>query len=104
MKADELIKKVEDFMVENDISLDRFCYEDIDVKLLEEKVGTMEYILVAERGTTGDHDTSQTVVYFKEYDIYLSLDGYYNSQDGSNFDYAKFKEVKPKKVTTTIYS
>jgi len=53
----------------------------------------------------GRADTSQfwSIVYFKDYDVYLKISGTYDSYGEYEHEYDTIKEVKPKQVTETIY-
>lgn len=49
-----------------------------------------------------DYDTDVQVIHFKEHNVYISLSGYYSSQEGTNWD-GEFKVVYPKTKTITVY-
>lgn len=51
------------------------------------------------------YDTSEfwSVVYFKDFDIYVRIDGEYDSYGQGEHEYDEIKQVFPKEITTTIY-
>lgn len=73
-------------------------------KNLTEKFGEIEYKKCNERSKYGDHDEVETVIYFKDHDVYLSITGYYSSHNGSEFDDEVFEIVYPYTVTSIEYS
>lgn len=50
-------------------------------------------------------DTSQfwQVIYFKDHDVYLRIEGEYDSYGQGEHEYDTIEEVKPKEVLTVIY-
>ncbi len=56
--------------------------------------GEYDYELEADR-PFGQEDVQRTVLHFKEHNVYIALDGYYDSWSGGNWDCAEFYEVKP---------
>jgi hypothetical protein len=110
MEAKELIEKLrnwndgEEEQGYYDSIHRRIAHQDIDQDKLKEDFGDFEYKLMAERGSTGDHDSCTTVIYFKEHDVYLALEGWYSSQEGSMFEDDNWHQVYPKQITRTIYT
>ncbi len=49
-----------------------------------------------------DKDQAVCVIYSEKHDVYIGVDGYYSSNDGSTYDNGPY-EVRPKEVTVTIY-
>lgn len=56
-------------------------------------------------GGEGQGDTWYSIKYFQEYDLYIRVDGWYQSHYGVEFydGWDSCKEVKPKKKTITVY-
>ena len=73
--------------------------DEIEAAITEE-CGEWEYELTADR-PFGEEDTQRTVLFFKEHNVYLAFDGYYDSWSGGNWDDANFYEVKPVEKTYT---
>ncbi len=69
---------------------------------LKETIGEIEFKIINERSMFGDHDSSETVIYFKEHDLYLEVSGYYSSMNGCDYD--EINEVFPETFTTIIYN
>jgi len=74
---------------------------DFDEEKVEKEFGKIEYLLTDERLADGDHDTSMSVIYFEDHDVYIAITGYYSSHDGTEFD--EMSIVKPEKVTIIKY-
>lgn len=72
--------------------------EDIENWLKELGLGELEY-------KDSREDTSEfwTVIYFKDHDIYLRIDGVYDSYGQYEHEYNSVKQVFPKEIQTTIY-
>ncbi len=67
---------------------------------ITEACGEWEYEITAER-PFDEHDAQRSVFHFKDHNVYLSFDGYYDSWSGGNWDDAEFYEVKPVERTYT---
>ena len=52
---------------------------------------------------SSDPDDYPVVVYFKKHDVYIKIDGYYTSYEGSTFD-EDYYEAKPEQKTITVYT
>lgn len=65
----------------------------------------LEWTEVKQRGGEGEGDVWYSVKYFPEHDVYLRVDGYYASHNGTYFDdgWNCVKEVKPMEKTITVY-
>jgi hypothetical protein len=68
-------------------------------------IGLGEYEEVDQYGGEGQGDTWYSVKYFKQHDVYIRVDGYYQSYDGVDFynGWESCKEVKPVIKTITAY-
>lgn len=64
------------------------------------KLGEYEHVLECDR-PFGEEDTQRTVILFKDHNVYLAMDGYYDSWSGGNWDGAELYEVKPVTKTYT---
>lgn len=97
MNYSEIIEKLKD----SDISVNNFAYEDYNV----EELGLGEIKEVEQYGGEGQGDTWYSVKYFVDHDVYIRVEGWYSSYEGSNFDgWSSCKEVKPVKKTITVYN
>jgi len=110
MDADKLVSILESFqdsyeLIENyGYTSERLYHDDIKTDELEKIVGEIEYVQVCKRSSFGDHDTVETVIYFKEHNIYLLAEGYYSSQEGASFDSSGWEEVEKKTKKVTYYA
>lgn len=79
---------------ENKIKVDQF-FKDL--------VGEWEE--VSQHGGEGEGDNWYSVKYFKDHDVYLKVNGYYQSHYGTDFGSWKdaVKTVVPKEKVITIY-
>lgn len=76
---------------------------DIDVKMLEEKTCEFKYIKKNERSVFCI-DLIETIIYFIDFDIYISIDGIFSSwEDDVYFTEDYMFESEPKIVTNIIY-
>ena len=74
--------------------------EDIDT-IFSETFGDVEE--VAQEGGEGQGDDWFAVILFKEHGVYIKIEGFYSSDEGTNFDDSEFLEVTPKQKTITVY-
>lgn len=107
MDANELLEELNCFKQEEDEyyvnNPTRFGFGyDIDEDKVREKFGEFEYELTNERLSDGDHDTILTVIHFKDHNLRVGIYGYYDSNNGSEFDLG-FCIVEPYQVTVTRY-
>jgi hypothetical protein len=63
-------------------------------------LGVME--LANHYGGEGQGDSYWNVIYFKDHDVYIKQDGYYQSYSGTEF-YEEPYEVRPQEKTITVY-
>lgn len=61
---------------------------------------------VEQYGGEGQEDTWYSVKYFKDHDVYLRVDGYYQSHSGTDFESwdSAVSIVKPQQKTITVYN
>ena len=73
---------------------------------LIESLGLGKMIEVDSYGGEGQGDTWYSVKHFVDHDVYIRVDGYYTSYDGTSFDggWACCSEVKPVEKTITVYN
>jgi len=110
-KAEEIIEYLENYEGTKDEQEDRYYnprsaigHQDFDQTEIESKFGELEYVLCAERGSQGDHDSAETVILFKEHNIYISIDAWYSSQEGTNFEDGEFQQVYPRTKVVNYFS
>lgn len=72
--------------------------------IADELVGIGKWEEVEQKGGMDEGSEWYSVKYFKDHDVYIKTDGYYQSHHGTDFEYGYGKEVKPKEVKITIYS
>ena len=92
--SEELIQIIK----ENDLHHALFeCYEASETVDFPKDYEQVEYIC--------NSDEMYCVIHFKEENIYLQLDGEYDSYGGGDHWYkGNIKEVFPKQVTITVYA
>lgn len=73
---------------------------ETDIKI-RELVGEIE--MAEHYGGEGEGETWYDVILFKEHDVYVQIDAYYQSYDGTDFSSSKFREVKPETITKVVY-
>ena len=75
--------------------------QDVDDVVFKETFGEIEE--VAQEGGEGEGDEWFTVILFKEHGVYIRIDAYYSSIDGTDFEDSEFLEVTPREKTITVY-
>ncbi len=108
MNGAEIIEKLKEILRPEGEYDDWTPYKDVGHNDMSDEIteeldaafGNYEYVLTADR-PFGEEDTQRTVIYFSHHDVYLALDGYYDSWSGGNWDDADFYEVKPVEKTYT---
>jgi len=78
-----------------------FAYEDYDVK----ELGLGEIKEVSQQGGMDEGSHWESVKYFKDHDVYISVVGHYQSYNGTEFygEWGCCNEVIPKEKTITVY-
>lgn len=68
-------------------------------------IGVGEFKQVEQYGGEGEGETWHVVYYFVEHDVYIRVDGFYQSYDGTEFydGWGCCREVRPKEKTITVY-
>jgi len=84
-------------------------YKDVSEKAWEfykDETGyNLEWEEVAQKGGEGEGDEWYSVKYFPQHDIYIRVDGWYQSHNGTEFDgWGCCTEVRPKEVLVTVYN
>lgn len=94
-------KEILEILEEKLAKVEDFAYESYD----EEKLGLGPIEEVHQEGGEGEGSHWESVQYFKEHDVYISVVGYYTSYHGTDFydGWSCCKEVKPKEKTITVY-
>ena len=90
---------VEDSQVVPDITKSNFGYGDIINPF--PKAGS--WVEVAQKGGEGEGESWYTVKHFVDHDIFIKLNGFYTSYDGTDFDGYDYKEVLPHQEVITVY-
>jgi len=90
-------------------SVTAFAYGDFGIPtgrysvVYVEGVGACEE--VAQKGGEDEGSEWYSVKYFPDHDIYIRVDGYYSSYNGTDFydGWANCKEVRPKEKVIIVY-
>lgn len=82
-------------------TVDDFAMQDFKVKDL----GLGPIKLIDEKGGEGEGEEWYAVFHFKAHDIYIKVNGYYTSYDGTEFEggWGCCNEVTPKKESITVW-
>ena len=105
MKASNIIKLTDSLGKQQFGELRQFILENRleipqNVRNFLNAVGT---ISISENGKLHHGNTFETVYYFEDHNVYLSISGWYSSFLGMDFEDAGIKEVTPKQKTITIF-
>lgn len=99
MNYQEIIDKLEEL----DISVDNFAYEDYQI---EDEAGLGEIVEIEQQGGEDEGSNWYSVKHFVDHNIYIKVQGYYQSHHGTDF-YGGLKdccsEVKPAQKTITVF-
>ena len=67
--------------------------------------GVGEYIEVDKYGGEGQGDTWYSIKYFPDHDIYIKVEGYYSSYEGTSIEgWHCCTEVRPQEKTIIVYN
>jgi len=77
--------------------------KEIKIKEIFDKLGLGQVEEVAQYGGEGKGDTWYSVKYFKDHDVYIRIDGFYTSHNGTDFYDGYGVEVKPKEKVITVF-
>ena len=94
---DDIVKIMEKL----EIDVANFTNEDFDYDELEKEVGTWDE--VDHYGGSDCGSEWYSVYHFTEHDVYIRVEGYYSSYEGTNFDGEDFQEVFPTEVKRVEY-
>lgn len=78
--------------------------KNIKEKEILNYLGLGEIIEVEQYGGEGQGDTWYSVKHFKDHNVYIQTDGYYQSHNGTDFYGDVGHEVFPKEITKLVYS
>ncbi len=113
MKFAEIVAKMEELEITPQYLAEDLEYGDDDdyerkdrnektkVQLLEDAVGPFKQVY--SKGGEGQGEEWFAVTLFEDHDVYIRVDGFYTSYDGTSFDCAEFREVRPQEKTITVY-
>jgi len=75
------------------------------IKKLSRKKAGLNWVEVDKYGGEGKGSTWYSIKYFIDYDIYIKVDGYYQSYNGTEFydGWDSCSQVFPKQKTITVY-
>ncbi len=105
MDYQEIITKIK----ESDIAVEEFAHEDFSFPFSEkeflEKNGIPNWKEIEQYGGEGQGDTWYSVKHFPEHNVYIKVEGYYQSYNGTEFHkgWDSCSEVKPVTKTITVY-
>lgn len=78
-------------------------HRPLEKEYILKQLGLGEVIEVDQYGGEGEGETWYTVKYFKDHDVYIRTDGYYQSYNGTEFENGYGYEVRPQQKTITVY-
>ena len=91
-------KKILNILQEKEVSWEDLGYDCVNWKELN--LGDVK--CVDSYGGEGQGETYYKVYHFKNHDVYIRIDGFYQSYNGAEFDNPPY-EVKPKEKTIIVY-
>lgn len=94
LTAQEIIK----FLEEKGVTVEDFAWGDFENF---GEIGAWEE--VQKYGGEDQGSTWYSVKHFKDHDVYIRTDGYYQSYNGTDFYDGYGKEVTPKEKTITVF-
>ncbi len=93
MNGQEIIEKLNEVSNKSD-----FWWKDLD----EEVFGKAD-IIDEEGGYGGGGEYAHRVRFFEDHNVYIKLEGFYSSYNGTDYDDNDYEEVKPVERTVTFY-
>lgn len=93
--------EIVDILEDSGISVSSFAYGDFSDSQLTYPLG--EWTEVARGGGMDKGSDWYSVKYFKDHDIYIKTNGWYQSHYGTDFDDGYGQQVIPQQKTITIY-
>lgn len=104
MNYNEIIENIREICDE----VSSFAYYDFGTQMGQmgtyvEGVGCCQEL--QQKGGEGEGSEWYSVKYFPDHDVYIKVEGYYASYDGTDFydGWESCKEVRPKQVMITVY-
>lgn len=93
---------------ENEVKLKEFrakfsSVSNVDNVLKLYALGLGQMIEVHQEGGSGRGEIWYSVKYFPSHDVYIKIEGWYSSYEGTNFDYGYGSEVFPRKKEIIVY-
>lgn len=94
-------QEILDVLKEKIKEVDQFAHEDYN----NEELGLGEIEEIAQQGGEGEGDVWYSVKYFKDHNIYIRVDGYYQSYNGTEFydGWNCCSQVTPQERTVVFY-
>jgi hypothetical protein len=97
MTAKEILEKLPEIFE----GVSEFAYEEEWTD--DENTGIGDFVEVEHYGGEGQGSTWYSIKHFKSHDIYIRVDGYYSSYNGTDFEEGWGEEVKPVTKTVTVF-
>ncbi len=96
MNKEQIIEKLK----QANVSIERFAFEDCN----PDEIG-LNWKEIDQYGGEGEGNTWYSIKYFPEYNLYLKVEGFYQSHNGTDFydGWDSITEVKPVAKTITVY-
>ena len=97
MTGKDIINKLDEL----GITIPAFAWDNYDKQELKQHVG--EYKQVYRKG--GEDQGSEYVIvwHFIDHDVYIRVEGYYQSYSGTDWSDSEFKIVRPQEKTIIVY-
>jgi len=105
MNGKEVKETLAAILEENDVDNHQFAWNDIEEETRDQiklALGEFEHVQTERTEGGGDWDGAQAVFHFPEHNVYISVEGYYSSDNGMDFTDG-LEVVHPVEVTTTVY-
>jgi len=96
MTGEEIINTLKELGIDGSNMQDQFYRGTV-----KDCFGEIE-IVASQGDCEGGGEYAMNVFYFKKYDVYLQITGFYSSYHGTDWDKAII-EVKPQQRTVTVY-
>ena len=87
----------------NDVREAKGNYWSLEAAYILQNLGLGEVEEVDQYGGEGQGETWYSVKYFKDHDVYIRTDGYYQSYNGTDFEEGYGQEVRPIEKTIIVY-
>lgn len=94
LTAEEILQKIQEYKISwDDLGYDEVRWENYDFGKVEN---------VDDYGGEGQGETFYVVYHFIDHDVYIKIDGWYQSYNGAEFETAPF-EVRPVEKMVIFY-